>query len=264
MTFKEYLLKEDLSMNTIDVYLRTIKEYLRMFNNFNQKQLLAYKEYLMNNNKPKTINLKIIAINKYLKYKNMSDISIKTIKLQRSNYLDNVISKSDYLFLVNKLKKDNIKWYFIIRYLGSTGARVSELIKFKIEDLDNEYFEVYSKGQKIRRIYIPNKLVKETKEWLVKDNRDSGYLFLNRNNKALTTRGIYEMLKWFARKYQMNEKVIYPHSFRHMYAKEFLNKYKDLALLADLLGHDSIETTKIYLRQTTREQQNIINKVVNW
>ena len=90
------------------------------------------------------------------------------------------------------------------------------------------------------------------------------YTFLNRNNKALTTRGIYEMLKWFARKYQMNEKVIYPHSFRHMYAKEFLNKYKDLALLADLLGHDSIETTKIYLRQTTREQQNIINKVVNW
>ena len=79
MTFKEYLLKEDLSMNTIDVYLRTIKEYLKMFNNFNQKQLLAYKEYLMNNNKPKTINLKIIAINKYLKYNNMSNISIKTI-----------------------------------------------------------------------------------------------------------------------------------------------------------------------------------------
>ncbi|MCS3102702.1 tyrosine-type recombinase/integrase [Bacteroides ovatus] len=92
----------------------------------------------------------------------------------------------------------------------------------------------------------------------------SGYIFLNRFGERITTRGIAQQLKHFAEKYGMNKEVVYPHSFRHRFAKNFLDRFNDLALLADLMGHESIETTRIYLRRTASEQQKIVDKVVNW
>ncbi|VLY11213.1 putative type I restriction-modification system S protein [Streptococcus pneumoniae] len=89
-------------------------------------------------------------------------------------------------------------------------------------------------------------------------------LFLNKFNEPITARGVAQQLKNYADKYKMNPKVIYPHSFRHLFAKNFLAKYNDIALLADLMGHESIETTRIYLRKTATEQQNIVDKIVNW
>ena len=95
-------------------------------------------------------------------------------------------------------------------------------------------------------------------------NRTIGYLFLNKDGKQITTRGIAHQLKALAKKYKMNLNVIYPHSFRHRFAKNFLEKQKDIALLADLMGHESIETTRIYLRKTSEEQQEIVDNIIDW
>lgn len=92
------------------------------------------------------------------------------------------------------------------------------------------------------RLYIPKKLRTETLEWLEETQRSSGFLFLNRYGERITTRGISQQLKNYAEKYGLDKKVVYPHSFRHRYAKNFLEKYNDIALLADLMGHESIET----------------------
>lgn len=179
--------------------------------------------------------------------------------------LENVISNADYIFLKNKLRKENNQeWYFVVRFLAATGARVSELVQIKIEHIDIGYFDIYTKGGKIRRLFIPKKLREETNTWLVSTNRESGYLFLNRFGERITTRGISQQLKNFAQKYRMNSKVIYPHSFRHRFAKNFLEKFNDISLLADLMGHESIETTRIYLRRTALEQQEIVDKVITW
>ena len=126
------------------------------------------------------------------------------------------------------------------------------------------YFDLYTKGGKLRRLYIPKKLRTETIEWLEETNRSSGYLFLNRYGERITTRGISQQLKNYADKYGLDKKVVYPHSFRHRYAKNFLEKYNDIALLADLMGHESIETTRIYLRRTASEQQALVDKIVTW
>ena len=123
---------------------------------------------------------------------------------------------------------------------------------------------MYCKGGKLRRLYIPATLKNEASGWLESINRTFGYLFLNRFGERITTRGIAQQLKNYARKYGLDEKVVYPHSFRHRYAKSFLEKYNDIALLADLMGHESIETTRIYLRKTASEQQNIVDTVVTW
>ena len=122
----------------------------------------------------------------------------------------------------------------------------------------------HGKGGKIRRLYIPKILRKETLAWLQSESITSGYLFKNRLGEKLTTRGIAHQLKIFAKEYGINESVVYPHSFRHRFAKNFLDKYNDIALLADLMGHESIETTRIYLRKSSTEQHEIIDKIVNW
>lgn len=120
------------------------------------------------------------------------------------------------------------------------------------------------KGGKLRRLYIPKKLRNETVKWLSDNDRATGYLFLNRFGEGITARGISQQLKNYADKYGLDKKVIYPHSFRHLYAKNFLDKYNDIALLADLMGHESIETTRIYLRRTATEQQALVDKIVTW
>jgi site-specific recombinase XerD len=87
---------------------------------------------------------------------------------------------------------------------------------------------------------------------------------LNRFGERITTRGIAQQLKNYAVKFGLNPEVVYPHSFRHRYAKNFLEKFNDIALLADLMGHESIETTRIYLRRSSTEQQAIVDKVITW
>lgn len=157
-----------------------------------------------------------------------------------------------------------MNWYFIVRYLAATGARISELVQIKIEHVHKGYIDIYGKGGKVRRIYIPKALKNETLKWLDETGLDSGYLFLNRFGEKITTRGVAHQLKIFAAEYGMDTKVVYPHSFRHRFAKNFLEKYNDLAFLADLMGHESIETTRIYLRKTANEQQEIVDKIVTW
>lgn len=264
-TFEEFLKHSNLSQNTQTSYLWTIKYYTENYDSFSKENLLAYKGFLLEYFKPKTVNLRLQGINKYLQYIHKEELQLKFVKVQQKNFLENVISNADYQFLKTQLKKDNnLEWYFVVWFLAATGARVSELVQIKVEHVKLGYFDLYSKGGKLRRLYIPKILKEEALDWLKSINRNSGYLFLNRFNERITTRGIAQQLKNYARKYGISEKVVYPHSFRHRYAKNFLEKYSDIALLADLMGHESIETTRIYLRRTASEQQEIVDTVVTW
>ena len=263
--FEAHLRRENLSENTISSYLLTIRMYRQLSGEITKQNLLAFKGYLIETYKPKTVNLRIQAINKYLDFIKQGKLRLAPVKIQQKNFLENVISDADYKFLKNCLKRDkNWEWYFVVRYLAATGARVSELIQIKVEHVFNGYFDLYSKGGKLRRLYIPKKLKTETETWLAEKGVTSGYLFLNRFGDRITVRGISQQLKNYARKYGLNPKVVYPHSFRHRFAKNFLEKYNDISLLADLMGHESIETTRIYLRKTASEQQEIVDKVVTW
>ena len=263
--FKVFLKQENLAQNTVTAYLHAVKDYFTHYKELNKRNLIAYKSHLTDNFKPKTVNLRILGLNKYLGYIGKSRLRMKTIKEQQRTYLENVISNADYEFLKNSLKTEkNQTWYFAVRFLAATGARISELIHLKTEHISTGYFDIYTKGGKVRRIYIPKRLCTEATKWLSEQSRYCGYVFLNQYGQRLTTRGIAQQLKNYARKYGMNEKVVYPHSFRHRYAKNFLEKYNDISLLADLMGHESIETTRIYLRRTASEQQALVDKIVTW
>ena len=187
------------------------------------------------------------------------------VKIQQRNYLENVISEADYEYLKNCLLRDEkYLYYFIIRFMAATGARVSEVIQFQAEDIRNGYKDLYSKGNKVRRIYIPKALHQDALRWLEASKIQSGDIFLNRFGKRITPAGIRGQLKVLALNYGINPDVVYPHSFRHRFAKSFIEKCGDISLLSDLLGHRNIETTRIYLRRSSSEQYDIINKVVDW
>ena len=263
--FKEYLIHSNMAKNTVSAYIYAVNDFNSRHKELTKENLLLYKTYLIETFKPKTVNLRIQALNKYLDFIRKPQLRLKSVKVQQRTYLENVISNEDYTFLKNKLKKeDNLEWYFVVRFLAATGARVSELVQLKVEHVNVGYYDIYTKGGKIRRLFIPKKLRDEAQEWLLVNKRESGYLFLNRFGDRITTRGIAQQLKNYAKKYGLNPNVVYPHSFRHRYAKNFLEKYNDIALLADLMGHESIETTRIYLRRTASEQQDIVDKVVVW
>ena len=192
ITFEEYLRKENLSENTITSYLWTVNYFNVNYDVVSKENLLAYKGYLMEFFKPKTVNLRIQAINKYLEYLEEQQLQLKAVKVQQKNFLENVISNADYNFLKKQLKKDsNMEWYFVVWYLAATGARVSELIQIKIEHIEIGYFDLYTKGGKLRRLYIPQKLKKETLEWLKEKHRSSGYLFLAIPHLHTNQRSVY-------------------------------------------------------------------------
>lgn len=263
--FISFLQHQNLTKNTIDAYVIAVKQFNEEFSEITKQNLLAFKATLVDKYKGKTVNLRIQGINKYLEFLKKDKLKLKYIKVQQKSFLENVISDADYEFFKNKLLKDkNYEWYFVVRFLGATGARVSELIQFKYEHLIRGYIDLYTKNGKIRRIFIPIKLRKKSVEYYDSINRTHGYLFLNKDGNQISTRGIAHQLKSLARKYKMNLKVVYPHSFRHRFAKNFLEKCKDIALLADLMGHESIETTRIYLRKTSEEQQEIVDKIISW
>ena len=263
--FKNFLLHQNLSKNTIESYTTAVDIYLKDFEEITKQNLLAFKAVLVDKYKGKTVNLRIQGINKYLEFLGKDKLKLKYIKIQQKTYLENVISDADYEFFKTKLLKDeNYEWYFVIRFLAATGARVSELIQFKFEHLTRGFIDLYTKSGKIRRIFIPKKLRTKALEYYSSINRKDGYLFLNKEGKQITTRGIAHQLKALAEKYKMNLNVVYPHSFRHRFAKNFLEKRKDISLLADLMGHEFIETTRIYLRKTSEEQQEIVDKLVDW
>ena len=170
--FEAHLRRSNLSENTISSYLLTIRMYRQLSGEITKQNLLAFKGYLIETYKPKTVNLRIQAINKYLDFIKKEKLRLAPVKIQQKNFLENVISDADYKFLKNCLKRDkNWEWYFVVRYLAATGARVSELIQIKVEHVFNGYFDLYSKGGKLRRLYIPKKLKTETEAWLAEKRR---------------------------------------------------------------------------------------------
>ena len=249
--FALFLRKANKADNTIHSYLFAFRQFSGMFGAVTKANLLSYKAQLLERFKPKTVNARLLAMNAYLESIGKPELKLPLVRIQQKPFLENVISEADYL-------------YFKKRLNAATGARISELLQIKAEHVALGHLDLYGKGGKVRRIYIPKALQSDATAWLAERGIESGFLFLNRKGERITGRGIAAQLKRLAVKYKLDPAVVYPHSFRHRFAKSFLERFNDISLLADLMGHESIETTRIYLRRTSTEQQGIVDEVVTW
>lgn len=263
--YQEYLYERNLAENTITSYIGAVRQYYRQYRKITPQNLQMHRFMLIDKYAPGTANLRIRAMSQYLKFLDIEDVVLPLIKVQRRMQLENVISQADYEYLKRRLWEDEkFNYYFAVRCMAATGVRVSELVQFRVEDIARGFKDIHSKGDKVRRIYIPKALRIAMDEWLEGEGRDHGRLFLNNLGDPMSESAIRCQLKAFSGQYQLAPECMYPHSFRHRFAISFIEQCGDISLLANLLGHENLETTRIYLRRSSTEQYRIVNKVVNW
>lgn len=263
--FQTWLEKKNKSANTIRMYLAAMRQFFELYAAVNPENLMLYKCYMIDRYKPRTVNQRIRAMNSYVEFLNLPYSRLLMIRQQQKPFLENVISQADYEYLIACLLRDHkMTYYFAVRTMADTGMRVSELVCLRVEDVRRGYVDLHSKGNRVRRVFIPKNLRVSCLNWLDSMGRGSGFVFLNRLGSQITVSGIRDQLKHFADIYNLNASVVYPHSFRHLFAKNFIERCGDIAMLSDILGHESIETTRIYLQRSSAEQQQVFNKIVDW
>ena len=260
--FRNYLYEEELSKNTVATYIKGLEMYAERYNEITKPNLIEFKRYLMDNFKPQTVNLRITALTNYCKYKGLPE-RIKLVKEQKKTHVENIITEGQYKKLMHCLKKDNNqRWYYNILLLAKTGMRISEALRVTKKDILMGKVTMHSKGH-MRTIYFPKSLIEEMKDYLKRFD-DNEIVMQNHWGKPITSRGVSGKLQGFAKLYDIPKENLHPHAFRHFFAIEFLKRNSNIALLADLLGHSSVKMTQIYLRQSQEQQQQAVDKAVNW
>lgn len=264
MDFRDYLIRQDKSPSTIISYTKTVEDFFQHFGEINPQNLNAYRESLYAHYQASSVNVKIQALNAYLRYAGKEGLCLKSVKIQTYSFLDRVISLDEYHKILSALYDEDDKIYYIAaKLLGTTGVRVSELLSFVYADVYRGSKDLISKGRKLRRVYIPLSVQTELLE-LLEPQKEQLPVFMHKKGRPLSVKQLSLKLKSAAGRMNIAAERVYPHAFRHLFAKEFLKAHQDIALLADLMGHEHIETTRIYLRKTSQEQRDIVEQVVVW
>lgn len=260
--FRSYLYEEELSNNSIATYIRGVQRFAELFDEVTKPNLLEFKQFLMSNFKPQTVNLRLTAMMRYCKYKGIHE-TIKLVKEPKETHIDNVITEDQYNRLIDGLRLDgNYRWYYHVILLAKTGMRISEALRVTKKDILSGSVTMHTKGH-MRTIYFPKSLIEEMREYLEQFN-DQDTIMINHNGKAITSRGVSGEFKKFADRYGIPRENVHPHAFRHFFAIEFLKRNNNISLLADVLGHGSVKITQIYLRQSQEQQRKAVDDAVDW
>lgn len=263
----------ELSDNTLEQYRNAINKFINYLsiNNINyisKNNMIDYKKYLNQISESyNSKNLWIVVINKYLKYLHYDNLCLKQIKVQQKYYNYDNMSYADYKRLLRISKKNNfIKDYYIMKTLAMTGIRVSELSFFTVENLkrqNDNVLHIYNK-KKERDIPLRDDLARDLRKYCRENKIKSGPIFYSpkMENKMIHPSTIWRHMKKIAGMAKVKLKVVHPHSFRHLFADIFLETYPDnIVMLADLLGHSSLETTRLYTRKTLKQKQKMLSKM---
>lgn len=258
LEFEVVLSDSEKSVNTIRKYKNNITVFINYISDkdFNKKSVIEFKEFLKEKSlRDSTINNYIISVNKFLKFIGKQDLCIKALKQQKKFSIKYSISKSDYKRLLRNSLKYDEEDYIILRILAETGIRVSEMSYFIVEKLDKT-MAVTKKG-KTREITISLDLLRCLRKFCREHRIKKGYIVYNkRTGKCYADSTIWRRLKKVAGRSRVNLKAIHPHAFRHYFGVRYLETYpEDYLGLADILGHSSLETTRIYSALTAKEKE---------
>lgn len=262
--YEKDLQKQELAPTTIKKYLRELNNLIKYLDANNLKldkdSLIDYKDKLEDEYKPNTVNNKIIILNKYLTYQGLDSLKLKQVKQQVNHNTDNVMTDTDFNRILRQAEqKGTSRDTVMLLSLYYTGLRVSELEFLTVESVKKGYITVKNKG-KIRKVPIAKKLDKELKAYVKEQGIEKGAIILNKNNEPLSRNYIFKRLKYLGGQARVKKSKVYPHSIRHLFAKQWLKTNGDNYLqLADILGHSSLETTRIYSRMNTDEMRDTIN-----
>lgn len=259
-TFATYLKVEEKSANTIEKYLRDVRAFSSFLggSKVTKETVIAYKTKLISENfAVRSINSMLASLNSLFYFLGWLECKVKSIKLQQQIYCpeEKELSKAEYLQLVNTAKKKgNQRLNLILQTICATGIRVSELQFITLESVKRGEATVSLKG-KIRTVFIVRDLQKKLLRYAAEQKIPSGAIFVTRAGKIMSRTNIWREMKSLCIQAGVNPKKVFPHNLRHLFARTFYGIEKDIAKLADILGHSSINTTRIYIITTGNEHR---------
>lgn len=258
--FAVYLKSEEKSENTIEKYIRDVRAFTTYMGNaeITKEAVIAYKNKLLSEGYAvRSINSMVASINSLFAFLGWQNLKVKSLKLQQQIYCseEKELTKAEYMRLVNTAKqKGNERLNLLIQTICGTGIRVSELQYITVEAVTCSEAVVSLKG-KTRSVFIVRELQKKLLRYAAEQKITSGAIFITRTGKPMSRTNIWREMKSLCEQAGVNPQKVFPHNLRHLFARTFYGIEKDIAKLADILGHSSINTTRIYIITTGNEHR---------
>lgn len=264
--FQNTLRREERAEGTIEKYVRDVRAFLAFLGNdpLYKETVASWKGALSAHGRaPVTINSMLAALNRYLRFIGREDCRVSFLKIQRKVFrdADRELSKGEYQRLIETASSQGkARLALLMESIGATGIRVSEVKYLTVEAARQGRADISLKG-KIRTILIPGKLRRKLLKYAQKQHIPSGEIFLTGRGRSLTRRQIWAEMKGLCQAAGVAATKVFPHNLRHLFAVTFYRAYRDVARLADVLGHSSINTTRVYLISTGQEHAEQLDRL---
>lgn len=257
--FKEHLILEERSVATIQKYIRDVKAFMAYAQNsaISKEIVITYKKYLQENYAVRSVNSMLASINSFFSLFGWNDLKVKSLKLQQQVFCpeEKELTKGEYTRLCRAAeRRHNERLNLILQTICGTGIRVSELQFIAVEAAKCGEAVVRCKG-KTRAVFIVRELRQKLLRYAAEQNIKSGMIFMTRTGKPISRTNIWREMKALCVEANVNPEKVFPHNLRHLFARVFYGIEKDIAKLADILGHSSINTTRIYIISTGTEHR---------
>ncbi len=252
--FKEHLILEERSEITVEKYIRDVKAFAKYAQNnaVTKETVIAYKKHLQENYAVRSVNSMLASINSLFAFLGWHDLKVKSLKLQQQIFCpeEKELTKAEYARLCRAAeRKHNERLNLILQTICGTGIRVSELQYITVEAVKQGEAVVNCKA-KTRSVFIVKELKQKLLRYAAEQGIKSGMIFVTRTGKPISRTNIWREMKALCEEANVNPQKVFPHNLRHIFARVFYGIEKDIAKLADILGHSSINTTRIYIIST--------------
>lgn len=263
--FKESLQNDEKSLLTIEKYVRDITAFFVWIANreFDKSIVLSYKEHLTENYSPASVNSILSSLNSFFAFNEWYELKVKALKIQRQIFSnkEKELTKAEYKRLLKAARdKGNERLYLLMQTICSCGLRVSELKFVTIEAVRKRQTEIKCKG-KIRQVFLPKDLCRLLKKYAKEKNIKSGAIFVTKTDRPLNRSNIWSDMKKICESGKVSPEKVFPHNLRHLFVRTFYAMQKDIVRLADILGHSSVNTTRIYTMETGEMHKKQIQKL---
>ena len=263
--FRNYLINEEKSDATLEKYIRDISAFLAWLcgRGVDKQTVLEYKAYLVENYKPASVNSVLSSLNSFFTYNEWYDCKVKSLKIQKQIFAseEKELTKAEYERLLDAAKSNkNERLYLLMQTICSTGIRVSELRYVTVVAVKTGVANINCKG-KLRQVFLPKVLCKVLSKYIREQKITSGSVFVSRTGKPLDRSNIWSDMKKLCESAGVSKNKVFPHNLRHLFARTYYSLQKDIVRLADILGHSSVNTTRIYTMETGEVHKRHIEKL---
>ena len=264
-SFNDYLINEEKAAATVNKYLHDIGEFQIWLGEQElcKTAVLAYKSYLCERYASASVNATLSSLNSFFNFMEWYDLRVKNLKIQKQIFAstDKELSKAEYERLLQAAKqKKNERLYLLMQTICSTGIRVSEVRYVTVESVSRGIAEINCKGKR-RQVFLPKQLCQILKQYIKEQKIKSGAVFVTKNGNPLDRSNIWSDMKKLCKAANVSEKKVFPHNLRHLFARTYYSLQKDIVRLADILGHSSVNTTRIYTMETGEIHRRQIQKL---